>query len=54
MASRVRVSNSSAPGFQIELDSLDPKTFARFPRLNGSFRHELDKLRKLLEEETES
>ena len=41
----------SAPGFHIELDSLDPKTFARFPLLNGSFRHELDELRRLLRNE---
>ncbi|MDV5170702.1 NAD(+) synthase [Photobacterium rosenbergii] len=41
----------SAPGFHIELDSLDPKTFARFPLLNGGFRHELDQLRQLLRDE---
>ena len=43
----------SAPGFHIELDSLDPKTIARFPLLNGGHKRELEMLRDLLKEGAE-
>jgi NAD+ synthase (glutamine-hydrolysing) len=36
----------SAPGFHIEMDSLDPKTFARFPLLNSGFESELNEIKE--------
>lgn len=38
----------SAPGFHIETDSLDPKTFARFSLLHGGFKKELAELNTFL------
>ncbi len=34
----------SAPSFHIEMDSLDPKTYSRYPLLNGGWRRELEEL----------
>ncbi|WP_170968514.1 NAD(+) synthase [Psychromonas sp. SP041] len=36
----------SAPGFHIEQDSLDPKTYARFPLLNSGMKKELNDLKR--------
>lgn len=38
----------AASGFHIEADSLDHKTFARFPILNSGFQSELKKLREIV------
>lgn len=36
----------SAPSFHIEMDSLDPKTYSRYPLLNGGWKRELKELHK--------
>lgn len=36
----------SAPSFHIEMDSLDPKTYSRYPLLNGGWKRELEELNK--------
>ncbi len=37
-----------APSFHLDDESLDPKSWCRFPILSGGYRYELDKLRKHL------
>lgn len=34
----------AAPSFHIEMDSLDPKTYSRYPLLNGGWKRELNEL----------
>ncbi|SEH08156.1 hypothetical protein [Candidatus Venteria ishoeyi] len=35
-----------APSFHLDDESLDPKTWCRFPILSGGFSHELKEMRK--------